>query len=177
VRVRDQFFGGQPAHALDATALDLADVNRPVERRTHVMQDVHAQYLGFTGEGVYGHFGAGRAVGKVIKGPTAERGLVVVDFSGRAVKAVAPELHPLRVGQGGSGWQSCGFAQGLCGTWSSAKRTALAVQPCSSATYCARRSRTGEAARSAARPFRSVPADAAVALALGTLVGVAGADA
>ena len=54
-------------------------------------------------------------------------------------------------------------------TWSSAKRTALALQPSRPATNCASRSRTCNAANSAARPFRSVPAEAAVALALGTL--------
>ena len=92
---------------MDKAALDLADVNRSVQRRTHIVQDVHAQHLGLAGERINGHLGAGCAVGKVIERAAAESGFVVMDF-GRAVEAIAPELHPLRVGHGDQAGKAAG---------------------------------------------------------------------
>ena len=62
------------------------------------MQDVHAQQFVLAGQGVDGHFAAGRAIGKVVEGTTAQGAAVVVDV-GRGVKTIAPELHTLAVGE------------------------------------------------------------------------------
>ena len=38
-----QFFGGQPAHALNKAALNLAQINRRVQRPADVVQDIDGQ--------------------------------------------------------------------------------------------------------------------------------------
>ena len=38
--VENQFLGGEPAHALDEAALDLADIDRRVQGPADIMQDV-----------------------------------------------------------------------------------------------------------------------------------------
>ena len=95
--VPHQLLGGQPAHALDEAAFHLSDVDGRVDAATGVVQHVDGQYLGFTGQRVDGHFGAGRTVGKVVEGPAGQRGLVVVDL-GCAVEAVAPQLDAVGIG-------------------------------------------------------------------------------
>ena len=87
--VPHQLLGRQPAHALNKTAFDLADVDGRVDAASHVMQDVNLEYTALAREGVDGDFSAGCAIGKVVEGPAAQGGFVVVDF-GCAVKAVAP---------------------------------------------------------------------------------------
>ena len=89
VLVPHQLLGGQPAHALHKTAFDLADVDGGVDGRANILEDVHPEHAGLARQGVNGHFGAGRAIGKVIKRPPGQGGLVVMNF-GDAVKAIAP---------------------------------------------------------------------------------------
>ena len=47
--VPDQFLGREPARALHVAALDLADVERGVQRGPGVMQDIGAQDAVFAG--------------------------------------------------------------------------------------------------------------------------------
>jgi hypothetical protein len=58
LRVPDQLLGGQPAHALDEGAFDLADVDGRVDGAAHVVQDVGAQHAVLAGQGVDGHLAA-----------------------------------------------------------------------------------------------------------------------
>ena len=68
--VPHQLLGGQPAHALDEAALDLADVDRRVERAADVVQDVDAQHAATRRSACRSpprvH---GRAVGEVVERP------------------------------------------------------------------------------------------------------------
>jgi hypothetical protein len=66
-----QLLGGQPAHALDEGAFDLADVDGRIERLACVVQGIGAQQLPFAGQGVDHDFGYGRAVGVVGEGMAA----------------------------------------------------------------------------------------------------------
>ena len=95
--VPHQLFGGEPAHTLHKAAFNLPDVERWVDAVPHVVQDVNGQHAVFAGEGVNGHFGASRAISKVVKRSPSEGGFVVVDF-GCAVKTIAPELNAVGVG-------------------------------------------------------------------------------
>ena len=94
--VPHQFLRGQPAHALNEAALDLADVDGRVDAAARVMQDVHLQHTALAGERVDHHFGAGSAIGEIVERAPGQCGLVVVDL-GRAVKPVAPELDAVGV--------------------------------------------------------------------------------
>ena len=54
--VEHQFLGGEPAHALDEAAFDLAQIDRPVQRAAAIVQDVDAQHAAFPGHRVDRHF-------------------------------------------------------------------------------------------------------------------------
>ena len=89
LRMPDQLFHRQPAHALDEGAFDLADVDRRVQRLAGVVQHVGAQQLPFAGERVDDHLADRGAVGEVVE----RAGPVIVSRSqlqaGRGVEAVA----------------------------------------------------------------------------------------
>jgi hypothetical protein len=55
VGVEHQLLGGQPAHALDEAALDLAQVDGRVQRAAGVVQDVGPGDLHLAGQGVDQH--------------------------------------------------------------------------------------------------------------------------
>ncbi len=57
--VKDQFLGGQPSHALHKSALDLADIQRRVERRTHIMKNIDAFDFHLAGQRINHYFAAG----------------------------------------------------------------------------------------------------------------------
>ena len=99
LRVPDQFLAGQPAHALDEAAFDLADVERRVDAAPDVVQDVDRQHPALAGQQVDGDLGAGGAIGEIVERTPGQRARVVVDL-GRAVVAVAPELDAGRIGGG-----------------------------------------------------------------------------
>src|ERR1700722_15187602 len=63
--VEPQLLGSEPTHALDEPALDLADVDRRIERAADVVKDVDALDFVFAGQRGDGDFGAGRAIGEV----------------------------------------------------------------------------------------------------------------
>jgi len=83
--VEDQFFGGQPTHALNEAALDLAPVDGRVQRPADVVQDIDAQGAVLAGQGVDDHLGAGRAVGVVVERMAGVGGAVVVDLRGGVI--------------------------------------------------------------------------------------------
>jgi hypothetical protein len=51
--VPPKLLGGQPVHALDETALDLAEIAGRVKRLTGVMQNIHAAQAVFAGQGIH----------------------------------------------------------------------------------------------------------------------------
>ena len=53
--VEDQLLRGEPAHALHEAALDLADVDRRVQRASDVVEDVDARHAVLAGERVDDH--------------------------------------------------------------------------------------------------------------------------
>ena len=67
LRMPHQLLGGEPAHALDERALDLADVDRRVQRAADVVQHVGAQQAPLAGERVHRDLGHGRAVAEVVE--------------------------------------------------------------------------------------------------------------
>ena len=91
--VEDQLLGGEPAHALHEAALDLADVDRRVQRAPAIVQDVDAHDPVLAGEGVDDDLGAGRPVGEVEERPAAALGPVPGDLR-RLVEAGLRELDP-----------------------------------------------------------------------------------
>jgi len=96
-RIPDEFFGSQPAHALDKAAFNLAPVNCRVNALAHVVQDIGTQHAHLSGEGINDHFGTSRAIGKVIKRPALQLRTVVMNL-GRGIKPIAPELYPGHIG-------------------------------------------------------------------------------
>ena len=60
-----QLFGGQPTHARDEPTLDLAQINRGVQRPPGVVEDIYCRNTVLTGKGVNGDLTDGSAVGKV----------------------------------------------------------------------------------------------------------------
>ena len=95
--VPPQLLGRQPAHALHEGALDLADVERRVERASGVVQHVHPVDLVFAGQSVDRDFRNRRAIGEVIERPALPLCAVPVDV-GRLVEAGGRELDPRLVG-------------------------------------------------------------------------------
>ena len=95
--VPPELLGGQPAHALDEGAFDLAHVDRRVERAADVVKDVGPVDLVFAGQRVDAHFGDRRAIGEVVEGPALARRAVPVDFR-RLVEAGRREVHARGIG-------------------------------------------------------------------------------
>ncbi len=93
----DQFLGGQPAHALDEAALDLAEVDRRIQRAADVVQDVGAQHPVLAGQGVDRHFGHRGPIGEIEERAALMTLTVVVDL-GRSVEAGRRQRHALDVG-------------------------------------------------------------------------------
>ena len=169
VRMPDELFHRQPAHALDEAALDLADVDRRVERPAGVVQDVRGEQLPFAGERVDDDLAHRRAVGEVVERPALHR-LAVPRQARRRVEAVGPELDARHVGVDDELAERDRLLR--------ADRDRAAGEATRSRAPCARRRAAGakatrraliwRAASSAALPFRSLPVDAAVADVLAT---------
>ena len=100
--VPDELFHRHPAHALDETALDLADVHGRVERLADIVQQVGAQKLPLAGEGVDDDLAHRRAIGVVVE-RVAGHGLGVPRQARRGVEAVGPQLHAVEVRVGHDG--------------------------------------------------------------------------
>ena len=101
--VPDQFLGREPARALHVSALNLADVQRRVQRGARVMQDVSAQNAVFAGQRVDHHFGAGGTIGEVVERPPASGDAVPFDV-GRFVESRGRKADAVFIGRsGGSG--------------------------------------------------------------------------
>ena len=93
-----QLLGRQPAHALDEAALDLAEVDRRIDRAADVVQEVGAQHPVLAGERIDDDLGHGGAVGEIVERPAAGAGAVVPDL-GRAVEPGRRELDAVLVGE------------------------------------------------------------------------------
>ena len=95
--VPPQLLGGQPAHALNESPLDLAQVYRRVQRLADVVEDVDPFDPILPGQRIDRHLGAGRAVAVVVERPAAPLGPVPVDL-GRLVEACRGQGDPRHVG-------------------------------------------------------------------------------
>ena len=117
--VPPQLLGGEPAHALDEAALDLADVQRRIQRLAAVVKDVDALDPVLAGQRVDRDLAAGGAIGEVVERPAGAGGAVPVDL-GRLVEAGRGERDPAHVGlpdQGAeAGSPGCRPAPGWAGT-------------------------------------------------------------
>ena len=67
--VVDEFLGGQPAHALDEGAFDLADIDRRIDGAPDVVEDIDAADAHLAGEDIDHDLAAGRAVGEIEERP------------------------------------------------------------------------------------------------------------
>ena len=72
--VPDQLLGGEPARALHVAALDLAHVQRGVQRGAAVVEDVGPQDAVLAGQRVDDDLGHRRAVGEVEERPARAPG-------------------------------------------------------------------------------------------------------
>src|SRR5215471_5964582 len=81
-----QLFGGEPAHSLDECALDLAEVDRRIERATAILDELGTQHARFAGQRIDRNLGGGRAVDEVIERPPGIGGKIPVNLR-RAVEA------------------------------------------------------------------------------------------
>ncbi len=53
--VPPKLFGGQPPHALNEAAFHLADINRRVQGLAHIVQNIGAIHVVFTGQRINGN--------------------------------------------------------------------------------------------------------------------------
>ena len=96
--VPDELFGGEPARPLHIAALDLPDVERGVQARAGVMQDIGAQDAVFAAEPVENHFADGHAIGEIVERP-APAPDPVPGQPRCAVKAGGREAYPVLMGE------------------------------------------------------------------------------
>src|SRR6185503_5981698 len=81
----DKLFGREPAHALHEAALDLANVDRRIERLADVVDDVDARDLHLASGDVDYDLGAGGPVREIVERPAGCGFFVPVNFR-RAVE-------------------------------------------------------------------------------------------
>src|SRR5205085_3362378 len=91
-RVVDQFLRGQPAHALDEAALDLAKVDRRVQRMADIVEDIDGNDPVFASERVDHNLAERRTIGEIEEGAAGMGGAVVMDLR-RRVEAGRSEEH------------------------------------------------------------------------------------
>ena len=92
--VPPQLFGGEPAHALHERALDLAQVDRRIERAAAVLEQLGAQDARLAGERVDRDLGGGRAIDEIVERPAGIGGEVPMDLR-RAIEARRRQRYPL----------------------------------------------------------------------------------
>jgi hypothetical protein len=165
-RVVDQFLHGQPAHALDEAALDLAQVDRRIERAADVVEDVDRGHLVLAGQRVDHHLAQRRAISEIEEGPAAMGGPVVIDVR-RRVEAGRGQRDSGEMGAAAEIVEGAGLAArgdavagegDLFGRAAEDRRGEIG-QPAANISAASR----------AAMPLRSAPDEAAVAEVLGTL--------
>ena len=162
-----QLFQGQPADALNESAFDLPTIDDRGNRIADVFEDVSSQETIVAGEGVYFNLRHCCAVGEVVK----RRARPAFDRvnSGRAVVAMGEERNAMPIGRVGNARERDGpmfLATGKTKPWenwmaASRIRATRRQPPPSGCEF-------GQASATAA-PFKSVPADAAVADVFGIL--------
>ena len=164
----EQLLRGRPAHPLHEAADHLAAVDGGIERSADVDQDVHARDRELAGQAVDLHLGDGGAVGEIEEG-VAPAGLAVEVDPGRGVEPARTQVDAFLVGEPDE-LAEAEPAAGPAVVDHAARSNGRAPAKARSRRR-ARRSaggRLGEPllqvlqARSAAVPFRSVLAEAAV---------------
>ena len=95
VPVPPQLFHRHPAHALHEPALDLAEIDRRIQRGTAILQNIGAQHPVLPGQRVDGDLGDAGAVGVVEERAALHRLAVPVDVGG-AVEAGGRQRDALR---------------------------------------------------------------------------------
>ena len=95
--IPDALLHGEPAHALDVGAFDLALVDGRVDRATDVVNDVHGVQPPLAGAGVDFDLGHRSAVAEVVESPPLQR-LEVVGDVGRHVEAGHAQAHAVQPG-------------------------------------------------------------------------------
>src|SRR5271166_6230792 len=83
-----EFFSRQPAHALDESAFDLADIEGRIDGAPDVVEDIDTPDVHLAGEDVDRDLGAGRAVGEIEERPAFALVAVPVQLR-RLVEAAA----------------------------------------------------------------------------------------
>ena len=73
VPIPNQLFTGQPSGPLHEPSLNLAHINRGVQGRAHIMDDIAAQNPVFSRQGVHRDLAHRRTIGKIIKRPPTPR--------------------------------------------------------------------------------------------------------
>ena len=96
--VPPQLFRREPAHSLDEAALDLAHVDRRVQRLADIVQNVDAQQPIFAGQRVHDYFGHRGTVAKIVERHAAPRLAVIADL-GCPVKAGGRQRDAREVGE------------------------------------------------------------------------------
>src|SRR5205085_3665952 len=80
-----EFFGRQPAHALDETAFDLAAIDAFVNGVTRIVQDVGAQNTMQACEAVHLNFRDRRAISEIMEGFASTRSAIPMDAGGSII--------------------------------------------------------------------------------------------
>ena len=92
VGIPDKLFGRQPAHPLDEAAFDLSDVDRRIDRRAGIVQQVGAGELPLAGQRVDDDFGHRGTVGEVIERRAGHR-LAIPRQLRRRIEPIGPQLN------------------------------------------------------------------------------------
>lgn len=95
--VPHQLLRGQPAHPLNEPALNLAKVDRPVQRLAGIVQNVCALHNIFASQCIDRHFRAGRSIGEIVERMAFALCAIPVDFR-RLVEPCRRQLHPRHIG-------------------------------------------------------------------------------
>ena len=168
--VPPQLLAGEPALALHEGALDLAEIDRGIERGAAILHQVGAQHAALAGQRVDRHLRRRRAEGEIEERPAAHRRAIPVDL-GRLVEAGRPTATR---GPASRAWPARRSSRpGCCRAWRCARcrrrtRCRLGAAPKCSAAKATMRCLMVLAASQAAQPLRSEPVEAAVGEVLGT---------
>ena len=135
--VPPQLLAGEPALALHEGALDLAEIDRGIERGAAILHQVGAQHAALAGQGVDRHFGRRRAEGEIEERPAAHRRAIPVDLR-RLVEAGRGQRHAAQIAELAPARRSS--RPGCCPAWRCAR--------------CRRRTRSRPARRRNARRRR-----------------------
>src|SRR5271155_6019479 len=95
--VINEFFRGQPAHALDETAFDLADVDGRVDGAPYVVKDIDAAHLHLSGQNVDHDLTASCSIGVIEERPAFALFTIPMQFR-RLVESGGRQMYPRGIG-------------------------------------------------------------------------------